>query len=81
MLDAFNQAMITEMARRWGVQVQLVPDSFGKAEDVLASGAADLAIGIEPHWSSIDRVDFCGIYCAAHLSDDDPVWQHGNQII
>jgi putative glutamine transport system substrate-binding protein len=62
LLDAFNQAMITEMARRWGVQVQLVPDSYGKAEDVLASGAADLAIGIEPHWSSVDRVDFCGIY-------------------
>jgi polar amino acid transport system substrate-binding protein len=62
LLDAFNTALVTEMARRWGVQVQIAPDSWNKAEDVLASGAADLAVGIEPHWSSVDRVDFCAIY-------------------
>ncbi len=62
LLDVFNQAIVNEMARRWGVQVQIVPDSYGKAEDVLASGQADLAVGLEPHWGSVDRVDFTGIY-------------------
>ncbi|MEP7289792.1 MAG: transporter substrate-binding domain-containing protein [Chloroflexota bacterium] len=61
-LEAFNQALINEMARRWGVQVQSVPNSYGNAEDVLASGQADLAVGIEPHWSKVDRVDFVSIY-------------------
>jgi polar amino acid transport system substrate-binding protein len=61
-LDVFNQALINEMAKRWGVQVQLVPDSYGKGEDLVASGAADIAVGLEPHWGTDDRVDFAGIY-------------------
>jgi polar amino acid transport system substrate-binding protein len=62
-LDAFNTALINEMARRWGIPVQAIPNSFGAAaEDVLASGQADLAIGLEPHWGAVDRVDFTGIY-------------------
>src|SRR5260221_8028530 len=55
LLDAFNQALINELTRRWGVQVQLVPDSYGKAEDLLASGPADLAVGLEPPWGTLDR--------------------------
>jgi ABC-type amino acid transport substrate-binding protein len=54
--------MINEITRRWGVQAEIVPDSFGKGEDMVASGQADLAVGIEPHWGSVDRVDFVGIY-------------------
>jgi ABC-type amino acid transport substrate-binding protein len=62
LLESFDQALINEMARRWGVQVQIVPDTFGRGEDAVASGQADLAVGVEPHWSSIDRVDFVGIF-------------------
>jgi polar amino acid transport system substrate-binding protein len=62
LLDGFNQAMINEMTRRWGIQAQIVPDSYGKGEDMVASGQADLAVGIEPHWGSVDRVDFVAIY-------------------
>jgi ABC-type amino acid transport substrate-binding protein len=61
-LEALNQALITEMARRWGAQVQLVPNSYGKGEDAVASGQADLAVGVEPHWGNVDRVDFAGLY-------------------
>ena len=62
LLDGFNQAMVNEMTRRWGIQAQIVPDSYGKGEDMVASGQADLAVGIEPHWGSVDRVDFVAIY-------------------
>lgn len=62
LLDTFDQALITEMAQRWKVTPQFIPDSAGKGEDMVASGAADLAVGVEPHWGSVDRVDFVGIY-------------------
>lgn len=64
-LDALTQALVNEMARRWGVTAQFIPDSAGKAEDMLASGAADLAVGLSAHWGSTetpDRVDFVGVY-------------------
>jgi len=60
--ETFNQALVNEMGRRWGVAIEAVPDSYGKGEDVLASGQADLALGVEPHWGSVDRVDFVGVY-------------------
>jgi ABC-type amino acid transport substrate-binding protein len=62
-LDSFGQALVNEMARRWGgYTVQFVP---GAPEDLLAAGSADLAIGLEPHWGNNDtpdRVDFTGVY-------------------
>lgn len=61
-LERFNSALVYEMARRWGAQVEIVPNSFGVAEDVLASGNADLAVGLEPHWGTVDRLDYVGIY-------------------
>ncbi len=63
-LDAFNQALVTEMARRWGVQIQVVPATSGKAEaeNALASGQADLAVGLEPRWGTVDRFDYVGVY-------------------
>ncbi len=62
LLDTFDQALATEMARRWGVTAQFIPNSAGKGEDLVASGAADLAVGIEPHWGTVDRVDFVSVY-------------------
>lgn len=61
-LENFDQALVNEMARRWGARLELVPGSFANAEDVLASGAADLAVGLEPRWGPADRVDYAGIY-------------------
>ncbi len=64
-LDTLNQALVNEIARRWGVTVQIVPVSAGSPEDLLASGGVDLAVGISAHWGSTetpDRVDFVGIY-------------------
>lgn len=61
-LEGFNRAMIEEMARRWGAQIEYVPNSFGAGEDVLASGAADIAVGMEAQWGTVDRIDLAGIY-------------------
>jgi len=61
-LDKFNTALMLEMARRWGAKVELIPNSYANAEDLLASGAADLAIGLEPRWGPVERIDYAGIY-------------------
>jgi ABC-type amino acid transport substrate-binding protein len=61
-IDAFSKAMVEEMAKRWGVTAQFVG---GESEEALASGAADIAIGLEPHWGNNDlpdRVDFTAVY-------------------
>ncbi len=61
-IDAFGKAMAEEMAKRWGVSVQFVG---GAAEEAIASGNADLALGLEPHWGNNDlpdRVDFTSVY-------------------
>ncbi|MHB8628283.1 MAG: substrate-binding periplasmic protein [Aggregatilineales bacterium] len=62
LLDGFDQALVNEMAKRWRVTVQFVPGGPAQAEDQVASGAADLAVGVEPRWESPDRVDFVGVY-------------------
>jgi ABC-type amino acid transport substrate-binding protein len=61
-LEGFNRAMIEEIVRRWGATVEYIPDSYGKGEDLLASGQADIAVGIEAKWGEIDRIDFAGVY-------------------
>jgi ABC-type amino acid transport substrate-binding protein len=61
-LEALNQAMINELARRWGVQTQLIPNSYGRGEDLLASGEADIAVGVEAKWGPVDRIDYVGVY-------------------
>jgi polar amino acid transport system substrate-binding protein len=61
-IDAFGKALVEELAKRWGVTVQFVP---GAAEEAVASGAADMALGLEPHWGNNDlpdRVDFTSVY-------------------
>jgi ABC-type amino acid transport substrate-binding protein len=59
-LDAANRAVLDAMAARWGVQVSAVPgdDALG----LVASGAADLAIGVSADWNAAGSVDFTGDY-------------------
>lgn len=57
-LDAINRAIVEEMARRWGVSVNFLPNSTGNAVDLLANGQADLAVGVQPRWDGADRVDY-----------------------
>ncbi|MCC7208005.1 MAG: transporter substrate-binding domain-containing protein, partial [Anaerolineae bacterium] len=61
-LERFNTALVNEMARRWGVTVVALPAGTVTTEDMLASGAADIAVGLEPRWSTVDRIDYAGVY-------------------
>ncbi|GAB4547236.1 MAG: hypothetical protein OHK0023_08230 [Anaerolineae bacterium] len=62
LLERLNSALLYEMARRWNAQVGVLPNSYTNPEDILAAGGADLAVGIEPRWSTVDRVDYVGMY-------------------
>ncbi len=57
-LDSFYRSLIQALASRWGVPVEYLPNSTDSALDLVASGEADLAIGVEPDWNSADKVDF-----------------------
>jgi ABC-type amino acid transport substrate-binding protein len=61
-LNALNRAVIEDMASRWGIQAEFIPDSTANALDRIASGNADLAVGVTPDWAWADRVDFTNPY-------------------
>lgn len=63
-INAFNQALVEEMARRWGAAVEYVPNSTLNALDLVANGQADLAVGVGPVWDGADRVDYSLPYAA-----------------
>ena len=59
-LDGVNRALINAMAMRWNVTVQPIPGD--NPVDLVATGQADLAIGVTPDWAAADRVDFSSYY-------------------
>jgi glutamate transport system substrate-binding protein len=61
-LDSFHRDLIEAMAGRWGMSVEYVPNSTENAVGLVASGEADLAVGIAPDWALADRVDFSSAY-------------------
>jgi ABC-type amino acid transport substrate-binding protein len=60
--NALNRAVVEAMVSRWGVQAEFLPDSDANALDLIASGQADLAVGVTPDWAWADRVDFTNPY-------------------
>jgi len=61
-LDALNRALMDALGARWGVRVEYVPNSASNAVDLVASGQADLAVGVPLDWSVTDRVDLTAPY-------------------
>ncbi len=61
-LNTLNRAVIEGMVARWGVRGEFIPDSAANALDLVASGQADLAVGVTPNWAAADRVDFTNSY-------------------
>lgn len=57
-MNALNQALIDEMARRWNATIQYVPGSVLNPVDMVVSGQADLAVGVSPRWDGADRVEY-----------------------
>lgn len=61
-LDTLNRALIEKMAARWGVTVQYIPDSVANAADLIATSQADIAVGMQPDWGAVDKIDFTAGY-------------------
>ncbi|MBZ0284907.1 MAG: transporter substrate-binding domain-containing protein [Anaerolineae bacterium] len=61
-LDVLNRAIIEALVTLWGMQVEYIPNSVTNAVDLVASGQADLAVGIPLDWSYTDRVDLTAPY-------------------
>lgn len=61
-LKEANEALIEAMAARWGARVEYIPNSRDNALELVAGGQADIAIGVEPTWEWVDRVDFSQHY-------------------
>ncbi len=61
-LEATNRAVIEAMAAKWGFRVDYIPNSAANAIDLVASGQADIAIGVPLDWASADKVDFTAAY-------------------
>ncbi len=58
-LFTLNRSIVERLAQQWGVRVEYIAgDPFLLVE----SGQADLAIGIEPDWNAVGRVDFTQPY-------------------
>jgi polar amino acid transport system substrate-binding protein len=61
--DGYNRAVINEMARRWNVPVTELSNSAGQAGlDLMASGGADLVMGIRPDRPLMGSVAFSPPY-------------------
>ncbi len=60
--EAVNRAVIESMAAIWGYRVDYIPNSVGNAVDLVASGQADIAIGVTLDWSLADKVDLTAPY-------------------
>lgn len=57
--DGYNRAVINEIARRWNVPVEEIPDSEGQAGlMMLAKGQADLVVGVRPDLAGIGNVAY-----------------------
>lgn len=69
-LDTVNRALVNELARRWGVNVVVVPDNGQSPLELVASGQADLAVGVNADWNSAGQVDFT-----------EPYLMHGLQLM
>jgi polar amino acid transport system substrate-binding protein len=61
-LEATNRAVIEAMAAKWGFRVDYVPNSAANAVDLVASGQADIAIGVPLDWAFADKVDLTAAY-------------------
>jgi len=61
-LDTLNRSLVNEIARRWGVSVEIIPSTPEMGVDMLSSGQADLVVGIQPQWRLADRIDFTTPY-------------------
>ncbi len=61
-INELNRALVEEMARRWGVQVEFLSGSAVDAVEWVADGRADVAVGVTPVWDGAVQVDYSQAY-------------------
>ncbi len=61
-LDQLNRLLVNALASRWQVTVVDLDDNGQNPLELVASGQADLAVGVEPNWDAAGQVDFTGYY-------------------
>lgn len=57
-LDMLNRALAAELARRWGVELEIVSGLSGSAASLLNSGQLDLVVGMKPDWNLASEMGF-----------------------
>lgn len=57
-LDPLGREIMYEMGRRWGVDIVFLPDTYNQGQELITGGQADIAIGVEPRWEAVDRVEY-----------------------
>lgn len=74
-VDGYNRAIVNEMARRWNVPVEELPDSIAEQGlALLSDGQADIVVGVTPQRETIGQVSYSAAYYqrgvrVAHLDD------------
>ena len=58
LLAELNRAMISEIASRWGVALEVVPSSAEQAIELLTAGSVDIVVGVKPDWTRGSVIDF-----------------------
>jgi ABC-type amino acid transport substrate-binding protein len=62
-LDSFHRSLVDEIARRWGVRVEYIPvENPTQGMELVSSGQADIAVGVQPSWDWDEKVDFTSPY-------------------
>ena len=69
-LDSLNRALAAELAKRWGVTLEMETAGSSSAADLLNSGGADLVVGMKPDWNLAAEMDF-----------SMPYLQHGDRLM
>jgi len=69
-LEGFYQALVQEIAARWGVSVEFIPHSAANALDLVAGGQVEMAVGVAPTWAGPAEVTYTA-----------PIIAHGDRLM
>ncbi len=69
-LAELNRALVSEIAARWGVEIEMVAGAGDSSADLLSSGSVDLVVGVKPDWAQAGSLEYSA-----------PYLQHGDRLM